>query len=941
MKLRLSLLIPLVLVIVAITNSFLLYVLENHENRQEAEQEAIRDIRFQMGSLQNLLYNRLTEGNREEALLNLSVAATFPNIRSLMLVDEHHRIVMANRYSWKGGEAAATTRYHPMDAALILHGGSSSLAFNPEERTLLQGYFPLVTQYHRGGLEKQMGLLYVEYDVAPQLEGAETTTLRQTAAIGAISLGAALAVALMLHFLVSRRVNVLVAASSKLAAGDYAARAELSGNDELTALGKAFDAMVQQLRENTAIRDREHERLSEAQKVGCFGSWELDLVSGKLHWSDEIFRLFEIDPEKFAASYEGFLNTIHPDDRDRVNRAYSNSLEDRQPYQITHRLLLAGGRIKWVEERCTTHFDDSGKPLRSLGTVQDVTQRETDAQLLRVAAVAFETQEAILVTDRDCNIVRVNRSFEDITGYSFAEVAGKNPRILSSGRQDQEFYRQMWSAINTEGRWSGEIWDRRKNGEIYPKWLTITSVKKGHEITHYVGVFVDISERKRAEEEVRLLAFFDPLTRLPNRRHLMDRLHIALAQSQRNRQYGALLLLDLDHFKMLNDTKGHNVGDLMLIEVGNRISGCIRESDTVARFGGDEFVVLLEGLGTQEEVAAPAAANIAEKIRTSLTMPYDLNGYLHESTPSIGIAMFAGNNIEIAELLKRADLAMYQSKETGRNAFRFFEPRMQAALEARSQMEHALRNALANEELTLHYQLQTNRSKELLGAEVLLRWDNPVLGRVPPSQFIPLAEQTKLILPIGYWVLETACRKIKEWEQHPVASKLHLAVNISPVQFHQPDFVNTVKKILARTAANPSRLELELTENLVLENVDVAIEKMTALRAEGVRFSMDDFGTGYSSLQFIKRLPINIMKIDQSFVRDILTDPGDAVMVQTITGLARNFGFDVIAEGVETEEQLSPLIERGCVSFQGYLFSKPVPQAEFERLIEEWERRET
>ncbi|TXT24575.1 MAG: PAS/PAC sensor-containing diguanylate cyclase/phosphodiesterase, partial [Gallionellaceae bacterium] len=737
-----------------------------------------------------------------------------------------------------------------------------------------------------------------------------------------------------------RRAKVLVDASSRLAAGDYAARADLKGGDELAELSKSLDTMAQQIKEHIAAQELERERLAEAQKIGHFGSWELDLVSGKLHWSDEIFRMFEIDRSKFAASYETFLNAIHPADRERVSQAYSNSLKDRLPYQITHRLLMPDGKIKWVEERCTSYFDDGGKPLRSLGTVQDVTQRENDEQQLRIAAAAFETQEAILVTDRDCNIIRVNQSFEAITGYSFADVAGKNPRILSSGRQDQEFYRQMWAGINAEGRWSGEIWDRRKNGEIYPKWLTITSVKKDSEITHYVGVFVDISERKRAEEEIRLLAFYDPLTKLPNRRQLMERLHTALSLSQRSRQYGALMFLDLDHFKVLNDTKGHDVGDRMLVEVANRVSGCVRESDTVARLGGDEFVVLLEGLGAQEEEAFTRAAHVAEKIRTSLTLPYDLNGYLYESSPSIGVALFLGNDIGIDDLLKRADLAMYQSKETGRNAFRFFEPRMQATLEARSQMEYALRHALDNGELTLHYQLQTNRSKELLGAEVLLRWDNPGLGRVSPAQFIPLAEQTRLILPIGCWVLETACQKLKEWERHPLASRLYLAVNISPIQFHQPDFVSTVKTVLGRTAISPARLELELTENLVLENVEVAIEKITALREVGVRFSMDDFGTGYSSLQFIKRLPINTLKIDQSFVRDILTDPGDAVMVQTIAGLAHNFGFDVIAEGVETEAQLSPLIERGCATFQGYLFSKPVPMEEFERLIEKWEQRE-
>ena len=428
----------------------------------------------------------------------------------------------------------------------------------------------------------------------------------------------------------------------------------------------------------------EQEQLLEAQKLGEFGNWELELVTGKLGWSQEIYAIFEIDPARFPASYEAFLNAIHPEDREKVNKAYSDSLVDRQPYHITHRLLMSDGRVKWVEERCSSTFDEAGKPLRSLGTVQDVTQRETLAEELRIAAVAFETQEAILVTDRNANIVKVNQAFEEITGYKSEEVLGRNPRLLRSGRHDRAFYEAMWNAILHDGRWSGEVWDRRRDGGVYPKWLTITAVTNADEVTHYVAVFIDITERKKAEEEIRNLAFYDPLTGLPNRRLMQERMHLALGMSTRSAHYGALMFLDLDNFKVLNDTKGHEYGDMMLVEVARRLEACVRETDSLARFGGDEFVVLLEGLSADQDAAITQAGGVAEKIRDALSRPYQLRDIEHLGSPSIGVVLFKGEDKAIEELFKQADLAMYQAKESGRNLVRFFEPSMQAVLESRT-----------------------------------------------------------------------------------------------------------------------------------------------------------------------------------------------------------------------------------------------------------------
>ena len=566
--------------------------------------------------------------------------------------------------------------------------------------------------------------------------------------------------------------------------------------------------------------------------------------------------------------------------------------------------------------------------------LHDVSERKHTEEILRIAAVTFETQEAILITDAHANIVRVNQAFQDITGYSAQEVIGQNPRILQSGRHDVAFYQTMWSELLGTGKWSGELWDRRKSGDIYPKAITITAVYDAqHQVAHYVAVFRDISRRKQSEQEIYQLAFYDPLTGLANRRLLMERLKQAMAASMRNEQQGALLFMDLDHFKTINDTKGHAVGDLLLIEVAHRLQACVRESDSVARLGGDEFVVLIGALSTQLDEAVSQAEVIAEKIRIELGKPYVLNDYACQSTPSIGISLFHGHQESVEELLKHADVAMYQAKTSGRNTIRFFDPKMQESLDKRLALETDLHLALAGQQFQLYYQIQVDSLQRALGAEALLRWQHPGRGFVFPDQFIPLAEETGLILPIGLWVLQTACKQLKIWQSDALTRDLTLAVNVSAKQFRQADFISQVQRALLESGAKPAQLKLELTESAVLENVDDTIAKMREIKMLGVSFSMDDFGTGYSSLQYLKRLPLDQIKIDKSFVMDITTDPNDAAIVQTIIAMTQALGLNVIAEGVETEAQLKFLDVRGCHAFQGYLFSKPVPIEQFEALL--------
>ncbi|MFA7293418.1 MAG: EAL domain-containing protein [Rhodocyclaceae bacterium] len=673
------------------------------------------------------------------------------------------------------------------------------------------------------------------------------------------------------------------------------------------------------------------ERLNEAQRLAKIGSWELDLLSGKLVWSDEIFRLFEIDSGRFGATYEAFLNAIHPEDRDAVNQAYTASLANRAPYQITHRLLMADGRIKWVHERCDSEFDAAGKPLRSAGTVQDVTTQKLVEDELRIAAAAFDSQECMMVTDAHSVILRVNRAFTETTGYAAEEVVGQTPRMLQSGRHNQSFYRAMWESLNNTSVWQGEVWDRRKNGEVYPKWLTISAVKDSSGVvTHYVGTHFDITERKLAEEKINELAFYDQLTSLPNRTLLLDRLKQTMAASSRSGSFGALLFIDLDNFKTINDTQGHDIGDLLLKQVALRLKQCVREGDTVARLGGDEFVVVLAGLSSDQEAAATGIEYVAEKIIAALNQDYQLGELSHHSTASIGVTLFRGDVSSSDDLMKQADLAMYKSKEAGRNTVRFFDPNMESAVKERASLEEDLRQAIDQKQFLLHYQAQVADAGRLTGVEALVRWQHPQRGMVSPADFIPLAEETGLILALGRWVLETACGQLATWALRPEMAHLTVAVNVSAHQFRQRDFVDQVLAVLNSSGANPQRLKLELTESLLVHDVEAIIEKMFTLKARGVGFSLDDFGTGYSSLSYLKRLPLDQLKIDQSFVRDVLSDPNDAAIAKTVVALAQSLGLGVIAEGVETATQRDFLASSGCHAYQGYFFSRPLPIEGFE-----------
>jgi len=580
-------------------------------------------------------------------------------------------------------------------------------------------------------------------------------------------------------------------------------------------------------------------------------------------------------------------------------------------------LMISSGRKARIEEVVTIRTNSLNKAKEDL----------------RLLAITFESHEAILITDAQGKILRVNHAFSDITGYSEDEVLGKDTSMFSSGRHDKSFYQAMWKQLNESGRYEGEMWNRRKNHEVYPERQTITAIKDEHnEVVNYVTVFSDITEQKDNEQQIKDLAFYDPLTTLPNRRLLINRLEQEITLSLRSGFRGTVIFLDLDDFKKINDSLGHQYGDELLKQVAQRLSESVCETDTVSRIGGDEFVILLARQDLSSDALIESATLLAEKIINVFQQPFILKTYTHHITSSMGIATFPAKNDTATELLRQADTAMYKAKKRGKNAFSFYEDDMQLQAEANLVLEHDLRIAITEESFELHYQPQVDQTGTTLGSEALLRWHHPKRGMISPADFIPLAEESGLIITIGQWVMIEACSQMQSWLEQGLELH-HISVNVSPKQFRQADFITQVQSALSQSRLAANKLMLEITEGIVIDNVDDTIKKMDYLKKIGVQFSIDDFGTGYSSLSYLKRLPIDELKIDQSFVRDISTDSDDAEIVSTIIAMATHLNLVVVAEGVEDKNQLEFLNQQGCHLYQGYFFSRPLTASNFKAYL--------
>ena len=614
-----------------------------------------------------------------------------------------------------------------------------------------------------------------------------------------------------------------------------------------------------------------------------------------------------------------------PECHERIDRLITDAVQKDDRLVTELALKRFDGSALNTELTCLRVIPPQGPPVLHVAMTDIGVRKQAELQL-RIAATAFESQEGMLVMDSTHLILRVNGAFSKITGYTAEEAVGRNLSLLNSDRHDEQFYAKIWEIAARTGSWQGEVWSRRRNGEIFPEWLTITAVKgEDGRVSHYVGTLTDNTLRRAEEEKIKHLAFYDSLTQLPNRQLLLNRLQQALAASIRSGREGALLFIDLDNFKALNDTLGHSMGDLLLQQVAQRLNTCIREGDTVARLGGDEFVVMLENLSENVQEAADQIEAVGEKILSTLNINYDLDGHNYHSTPSIGATLFHDHRDSVSELLKSADLAMYHAKAAGRNILRFFDPKMQAAVTARINLETELREGLQKSQFVLHYQAQVDQAGCLVGAEALLRWQHPVRGLLAPMDFLSLAEDTGLIIPIGQWAFEAACQQLADWAVQPDMCHLRLAVNVSPREFRFPGFVSNVLSTLQRVGADPQKLYLEFTENLLSRDLEESAAKMATLKSAGVRLTLDNFGYGISSLSYLKRLPLAQLKIGQPFVDNMLADFADAAIAKSIVVLGESLGLEIIAERLENTAQRHFLNRLGCVLFQGFLFGRPGP----------------
>ena len=703
------------------------------------------------------------------------------------------------------------------------------------------------------------------------------------------------------------------------------AQLELKKARDLLSSQKAW--LEQEVSRRMAENKQLESRLQISLNTAGFGFWEHDYVNGRNEWSASLARIY--GRNSGPATVDEALALIHPEDRYKADECLASPSDEFHIEEM--RMQHLDGHWFWSEIRGRVlQRDQAGKPTVAMGTLADISRRKAAEDEHRLSSVVFTgISDGVCITDALGQIMLTNLAFTKMTGYPASEVVGNNPRLLRSGVHGSEFYRDMWDTISHYGNWQGEITNRRKDGELVREWLSISAVRESSgRVTHYVGIFSDLSEREAAAERIQYLSSFDPLTNLPNRNLFADRLTQALSNAHRFNRETAVILLDLDRFRIINDTLGPPVGDEILIEISRRLNLQVRDGDTIGRRAGNEFGFVMANLSHERDVIA-----LAQRMLDAITVPFSVDGQSIVITASIGISVSPRNGSDLDTLIKSADAALLRAKKAGRNTFRFYSPEMDADAERRLGLETALRDALQHNELAVFYQPQISlESGNLIGMEALLRWNNPQFGAVSPAEFIPIAEETGLILPIGEWVLRTACRQTRLWLDLGLVN-LRVAVNLSTRQFRQANLPGLVADALAESGLPAGALELEITESAFIDDVEEAIAQCRALKAIGSKLSLDDFGTGYSSLAYVSRFPFDKIKIDQSFVRDIIENPVNAAIATAAIVMARSMNLSVLAEGVETEAQASFLRGRRCDAMQGYLFSRALPADEFEQLL--------
>lgn len=935
-RFSLRLVLPLLLGTFLTVVTMVAYLTSRHILLEDQQASLLQEMRTRLNSTQGTVERFLSLGHPEGIKKVISAFGSDLDLMVALVTDHEGKILASTNYRDEALPLSAAP--YDIDPEIVEHvtrNMVSDVAVSPDQG-LLSGYVSICDPQATGGLRAhRCGFLFHQIDLAYHRQRASHALLGQAKIIG---LGFALAALMMLliaHRLITVRVMHIVQTLGRFGRGMRDERTALEGHDELATLGRSVDGLLQRI-----VADETALRQSAQLRRAIIDSANASIISTD---ANGLIQSFSAGAERMlgyrAEELVGLATPalIH-DEREVVERAAELSWELGRDIAPGFQVFVAKADLGEADESEWTYIRKDGSRFTVslsvtalsnatgvttgyLGIARDITEERAVVHRLRLAQQVFESAgEAIVVTDEKTRIIDVNPAYLEVMGFSRDEVVGRTPRIARSGHHDAAFYRAMWRSLETTGRWSGEVWDRRRNGEIFPQWLTVNAIKDDRgAVSNYVGVFKDVTQQKAIEQKLERMAYYDPLTELPNRALFRDRLEHGIEVAQRGGGVFALMFIDLDRFKFVNDSLGHDAGDQLLIEAARRIRNAIRKSDTVARLGGDEFTVILPSLKD-----STYAGRVAGKLIQVLQAGFEIGETEVHIGASIGIAVFPDDGADFVTLTKNADTAMYLAKQSGRGCHRFFTAEMDSANSRRLAIEVGLRSALDMGQLSVRYQPKLAiATRDVLGFEVLLRWHHPELGEVPPGEFIAIAEENGLIVPIGKWVLRTACAQLRCW-QDAGYPHLGLSVNLSARQFQHEALIDDVQSALREFRLSPSSLELELTESILMGDADRSLELIHALSDIGVGISVDDFGTGYSSLSYLKKFPIQALKIDRSFVRDIVTDPDDAAIVRAIISLAANLKLQVVAEGVENSAQCEFLRREGCSQAQGFHYAPPL-----------------
>ena len=922
---------PGLIILGAIFLSLMNVMIQLPQEDRKVEAAVLERYRTLLNLMQISIEPMVTSGKWDEISAEITALGADEGIRLAAFVDDNNEILSATRFEWITQRMPEVWSDFSMSSAVKARRSVRGIFIWSDDKNELHAYYPVrVGGRDRELRSRKIGLIVIAIDLRQEkAEGRERLENSIITSTLTIFVMACLAW-LFLHMVITRRMARMQKKVIQYAEGDYAVRMDMPGYDEVAQFGYAFDVVAALIQQDHLQLQENEQRYRSLVETIPYGIQQSDR-EGKITYTNYAYEAM------FGYSPGGAIGTDIWDKqptqqaRDEL-RDYHRFLVEKMPDPQLYKTknLTQDGRLIDIEVAWTYRLDARGEVIGFISVITDTTERIKLEKERQLAATVFENSlQGVMVTDADATILSVNPAFTEITGYDPEEAIGKTPRLMRSEQHDETFYDTLWDSINMTDSWQGEIWNRHKSGKVFPIWQSIRAVRDNEgKLQRYIAIFSDISEQKASQERINHLAHFDVLTDLPNRLLFNERLTHAIERARRVDGKLAVLFIDLDNFKTVNDTMGHPMGDQLLRTVAERLRQTLREGDTVARLGGDEFTVLLEDIISERDAEA-----VARKCLKVFATPVILANHEVYVTASLGIALYPQDGDDLHTVVRNADTAMYRAKERGKNAYQFYTTDMSAAAADRLVLESALRQAVSNEEFILYYQPKVDlRSGRITAVEALIRWQHPELGMVAPDRFIGLAEETGMIAGIGQWVMKTACGQMKQWLDAGLG--LHqMAVNLSGYQVVHEDIVDTVHGVLSRSGLDATHLELEITESFVMSHLDEALQTLFKLKDLGVSLAIDDFGTGYSSLAYLKRLPVHRLKIDRSFVKDIPEDRDDEAISAAIIALARSLGLQVTAEGVEIQEQMDFLGTHGCDEVQGYFIAKPMPADELESFL--------